>query len=342
MSSLDNASFWTKRIVIFTAIAIVGFIVLRFIITTSFSIYRKYFPPPPPAADQKYGSLSPISFENDGVKGNFEYTLDTSDGTLGHFTTVARVYPIERPAETLTSLSRAKERAKSLGFEGTPSKMGSNTYRWRQDGQSLDMDIQNNNFIIRTDTDILASYSSIPENKSLDFALSFIKNTAPTIAEFTSQNAQVKFYLPSGGEDLIETSSKGDAKINVVSFQRSVPDVFDVETPIIEEDDVRPLVSIGSSLGTAGDPVASEVNFYYWRINAIDFGIYPIKTVEQAFEELKAGKAHIVKKPNSDTKVDIGKIRLGYFLNKNLQDYLQPVYIFEGNGFRAIVEAIKK
>ena len=342
MSSLNNASYWTKKVLLFTGITVAAFIVLRFVISSGTSVWRKYFPPPPPPADEKYGTLSPISFENEGVKGNFEYSIETSDGTLGKFTTVARVYPIERPVETLTSLTRAKGKAQSLGFDGDPSKISSNVFRWRQEGRSLDMDVQNDNFMIRTDSDILNSYSSLSEKNALDFSLSFLKKLSTPAGDFTSENAQVKYYIPVEGGDLMETSSKGDAKTSIVSFRRSVLDVYNVDTPVVEEDDLRFLVSIGSSSGPTRDSIASDVNFYYWKINTADFGIYPIKSVAQALEELKAGKANIVKKISSTTKIDIGKISLEYFLNKNLQEYLQPVYVFEGEGFRAIVEAVEK
>ena len=70
--------------------------------------------------------------------------------------------------------------------------------------------------------------------------------------------------------------------------------------------------------------------------------LYPIKTAQQAFEELKAAKAYIARadKIGSDKQININKVYLAYYLGHEAQDYLLPIVVFEGDGFFAFLPAI--
>ncbi|MBU1117987.1 hypothetical protein KKD37_03425, partial [Patescibacteria group bacterium] len=74
--------------------------------------------------------------------------------------------------------------------------------------------------------------------------------------------------------------------------------------------------------------------------SAASASTYPIKTSEEAFSDLKSGDYW----PASDIAKDsvvIRKIYLAYFEPVNLTQFLQPVYVFEGDGgFVAYVRAI--
>jgi hypothetical protein len=68
---------------------------------------------------------------------------------------------------------------------------------------------------------------------------------------------------------------------------------------------------------------------------------YPIKTVQQAYEELKQGKAYIAMYSGSSNEVLITNVFLAYYLGKDLQKYLMPIIVFEGsNNFFAYVSAV--
>lgn len=70
---------------------------------------------------------------------------------------------------------------------------------------------------------------------------------------------------------------------------------------------------------------------------------YSIKTPEVAFEELIAGNGFIASYTGApgDTEVHIKKAYLAYYIGENPQDYLMPIYVFEGDkGFFGYVSAV--
>ncbi len=70
---------------------------------------------------------------------------------------------------------------------------------------------------------------------------------------------------------------------------------------------------------------------------------YPIKTSDEAFNDLKAGNGYIAGYKGNDSQILIDKVYLAYFLGEVKQEYLMPVVVFEGpNGFFAYVSAVKE
>ena len=77
-------------------------------------------------------------------------------------------------------------------------------------------------------------------------------------------------------------------------------------------------------------------------LNPPNMATYPIKSAQQAFDELNAAKAYIAKadRIGSDRQVNINNVYLAYYLGKESQDYLLPIVVFEGEGFFAYIPAI--
>jgi hypothetical protein len=72
-------------------------------------------------------------------------------------------------------------------------------------------------------------------------------------------------------------------------------------------------------------------------------GVYPIKTGDQAWQELKEQGGVIVSAGKNNNQITIKKMFLSYYDPDVYQQYLQPVYTFLGNnGFAAYVPAIKQ
>ena len=73
-----------------------------------------------------------------------------------------------------------------------------------------------------------------------------------------------------------------------------------------------------------------------------NFGIYPIKNGDEAFAELTSGKGIIVSSGKNSNQISINKLLFGYYDPDEIQDYLQPIYVFLGkNGFAAYVPAVR-
>lgn len=70
---------------------------------------------------------------------------------------------------------------------------------------------------------------------------------------------------------------------------------------------------------------------------------YAIKTPEEAFNELKAGKAYIAAYWGNDSNIIIKDVYLAYYFGEDSKDYLMPVYVFEGkDGFFGYVRALSE
>ena len=82
------------------------------------------------------------------------------------------------------------------------------------------------------------------------------------------------------------------------------------------------------------------MNYTYYDVDLKTFGTYPIKTVSDAFKDLKVGKNTVLIKTPTSGQVSLRSIYLAYYQSENYTPYLQPVYVFEGENFAAYVVAI--
>ena len=84
-----------------------------------------------------------------------------------------------------------------------------------------------------------------------------------------------------------------------------------------------------------------RAEYSYWPLDTRSFAAYQIKTSQQAFIELKAGKAYYAALPPNQTQIVITNSYLAYYDGESSQLYMQPVFVFEGeNNFLAFVPAI--
>lgn len=102
----------------------------------------------------------------------------------------------------------------------------------------------------------------------------------------------------------------------------------------------------------ASGPSSAMVTEAYFTYKKIDFSplnangdkidaTYAIKTIDQAYAELKDGKAYIPTYWGNDNNIFITNVYLAYYLARDSKGYLMPIYVFEGkNGFFAYVSAL--
>ncbi|MDO8741824.1 MAG: hypothetical protein Q7J11_01620, partial [Candidatus Roizmanbacteria bacterium] len=87
--------------------------------------------------------------------------------------------------------------------------------------------------------------------------------------------------------------------------------------------------------------IKSQIAFFEKSDEQI--GIYPIKTGDQAWTELNNGKGFVVAGTQGQKNIVIKDMKLRYFDPDIYQNYLQPVYVFLGEGdFAAYVPAVKE
>lgn len=92
------------------------------------------------------------------------------------------------------------------------------------------------------------------------------------------------------------------------------------------------------------NPEIVGANFAYQKplIDETNQATYPIKTAEEAFEELQQGKGYVAAYFGTENNIAITDAYLAYYLGDLTQKYIMPVIVFEGNnGFFGYISAIR-
>lgn len=341
MATLHKATEFTKKILKWSAIAVVSLIVLLVILRVGTQIKEYFFPTPLPPPTVKFGKLPLIKFPDNAINKTFTYRLNTLSGQLPTLPTQTNVYKIVKPQPSLLALQKAQEKVAKVGFNLPPIRIQDTLYQWaNQDTPSkkLLLDIASLNFSLSSnfvsDQDVLSARNLPDENGAIEKAKNFFQNI-----DFPQDidNEKIKTTLLSiGGQELVPATSFSKAQIlRVDFFQKDVANL-----PIYYP---KPKNSIMYALIAAGsfEPQIVEAKFFHHNISEIS-ATYPIKTAEEAFLELKNKKAYIASYFGSEANIAIKNISLGYYLSDEEQNYLMPIIVFEGNnGFFAYVAALK-
>lgn len=207
---------------------------------------------------------------------------------------------------------------------------------------------------ITTAQNFLSGVNLLPKDIDADKT----KNPDPEI----KYTRKPQLYSINGGE-LVPASSLANTQVIRVDFyQKDIEYIltagqqnsdltrfqdFEMKLPIMYP---QPPYSTMNFLIASGDGDAEVVSAVYNHQN-INLepadqeqpATYPIKTAEEAFEELKSGEAYIAAYGGGDDQILIDKVYLAYFAGKERQEYLMPIIVFEGqNGFFAYVSAVKE
>ena len=117
---------------------------------------------------------------------------------------------------------------------------------------------------------------------------------------------------------------------------------FDMDLPIMYPDPPYSTMNFLIGSGVAKSELV-EANFSHQRINREPEtqATYPLKTAEEAFNELKEGGGFLASYYGNESQILIKEVYLAYYLGVTPQEYLMPVVVFEGpNGFFAYVSAV--
>lgn len=174
--------------------------------------------------------------------------------------------------------------------------------------------------------------------EAINTAKNYIQQAGKLSADLDVGEKKVSYWkINFDGLKAVDGLSEANL-IRVDFFRKNLGDDVQVVSTEIGKASVSVLVS-GSSV--AAKKIV-EVNYRHVEVDtsAASSSTYPIKTSEEAFADLKKGD-YWPASDNDAKDVVIRKIYLAYFEPVNLTQFLQPVYVFEGdNDFVAYVRAI--
>lgn len=312
-------------------------------------VYGIIFPPPPELPDTKFGKLPAITFGESLFNQPFTYTIDTITGELPTFPDRATVYKTITPPLTLQNAQEADFKAASIGFVdfrgvGVPHEVyGSNkVYRWKTNTQGLSktlvMNIQTYNYQYLTS--FLSQNATSPylanETNAKNAVEGFMYAIRNIPTDINKDKTRIEMFTITNGT-LIPATRLSQAQIMRVDLYQNDINELPVYYPRYPKSTMNFLVTLKSD---KFDSVV-EANFIHHAINIEEKATYPIKTAQQAVEELSAGKAHVTNYNGTGTNITVNDITLGYFASEKPQQYLLPVFVFHGKGdFYAFLSAI--
>ncbi|MFZ2153454.1 MAG: hypothetical protein WAV41_05410 [Microgenomates group bacterium] len=339
--SLTHTAYVSRKIIKYGGVGIAIFTGLYMLIGMGIAAYVRAHPPYTPP-DVKFGLLPKTVFpEKKFEKKNF--TTELASDKFPVYKDQARVFVITRPDNTFLALDQDTITARDLGFVGKPSEVKYGVYEFKNDSLNLTltMNVLDGSFSLKypyESDQLLLNPEKMPtKEEAVNIAKGYLSGGSKFPTDLVEGDAKVSFWK-IGFEGLKSVSSLSEANIVKVDFFRKViADNMKIMSTDINGASVSVLVT-GSQ--TEGRKVV-EVNYKYANIDREIYSTYPIKTAEEAFNDLKSGNYW----PASDVvanNVAIRNIYLAYFEPISLTNYLQPIYVFEGDGkFAAYVTAVK-
>lgn len=317
--TLTQTAILTKRLLVISAIS------LALIITgtIAYNYYQAYqrskIPPAEEQPDLKFGTLPQPNLPPIAVaSSDYGYTLDTVTGGLPeNLPKLIKVYFIPQLGTTLLASERAKTLAESLGFNIGPESLSETERRFLDpSGGQLIINLDSGNFKL---TRQIATPSA--QTTTIDDQAKLVAD----LKQFLASKNLLKPQIASG---------RFKIALNTISLWQEDVDGLPIETDSFSSGLVKAVVSKNLS-----EQNYLSLDYHFWLIDQTNFATYPLKKAGLAFEQLQAGLGTIIIKPTG-SRVSITSVYLAYLLTEEYSLYLQPIYVFEGEGFVAYVSAI--
>jgi len=338
--SLTQTAYTSRQVIKYGGGGLIIFVILWALISAGYKAYRA-MNPPYVAPTVKYGILPKIIFPEKSFEKktfNFEFANDT----IPKFSDQSKVYVLYRSNNTFLALTNDTKTAGKMGFNGQPKETGTGIYEFKNENlnQTLTINIFNGSFKMSypyMSDQTLTNPDEMPsKEEAISKASSFLKN-ADKFSDDLEDGEKKVSYWQIQTDGLKSVGSIAEANLIRVDFYRkNLDENFKIVSSTNEQSSISVLVS--------GSDVAAkeivEVNFKDINIDRESFSTYPIKTVNQAMEQLNAGDYWPVSDSVGGTTT-IRKVYLAYFEPISLTNYIQPVFVFEGdNNFMAYVPAV--
>lgn len=340
--TLTELSYQVRKLLPFFILFILFFLII-FYSFKLFFIYLEMNQSKSVITPNLFGKINPPEIKEATTSANFIFTLDTVEGQPVTTTDSAKVYFLPQPATRFGYREKIYFMAKNFGFntQEIKHKLQGNTALFEDDDQSLLINISNFNFKYDSKFDLssLALTSSfIPSKKEIENkAIDFLKKVGRYPDELAIGTTRVIYLKYDPGLDsYINVENRSEANLVEVDFYRADQDGIPIVSPkffnsqnyvimFFTEDDYK--------------VIKSQIAFFEKSESQVD--LYPVKSAELAWEELKNGKGKVVAATQGKKNVFIKKISFGYFDPDIYQSFLQPVYVFLGdNNFVGYVPAI--
>ena len=291
MSSLTEVAHASRKIIKFGSLGMGVFLLLWVGIGAAIKAYQKAHPPYM-APTVRFGVLDKIVFpQKEFQKKNFRAELPNDE--FPTFKDQANVYVVYRPKSPVRALEFGKRTAALMDFTDEPQQISTGVYRFsdHKQSRSLEMNVLEGSFKMSypylTDQ-LLQNPEKMPSREeAISQAKAFLQKAEKLSPDLENGTQEVSFWkINYNGLQRVEGLSEANI-VRVDFFREKLADGITIVSTNPQESPVSVLVS-GS---TVNSKKIVEVNYKHVEIDTAEnsASTYPIKTVQQAFEELKAG-----------------------------------------------------
>ena len=310
-------------------------------------VFRSVFPEKE-EENTMYGKLPQIKFSPLAISSEAtpEYVLNTADGRLPNITPeLVSVYKVIKPQLSFSSGKVAQTNIALLGFDDNNrvSDLKGSTFTWadRENSRNLEINISTGNLDYKVDlvsqqasffqSSDIALKDPAEKGRGLLRSLGFFKDEL-----YGRGEAKITFGEVAG-DRVNETTTPIRYNFARVDYFRTIYQV-PIYGPKFDEGLLH--VTFANSANEKLETVG--VYAHEWSIDTDTFGRYPPIGVIDAWKEVSANRGVIskVKLRNGSvfrepstvavSKIFIEKVSLGYYDSDKVQDYMQPIYVFEG------------
>lgn len=340
---MTQATAFGRQALKVVVIGMVTLILGRTLVTSGINFYRYINPPPPPPPTVGFGRLPGIVFPQENkVTEVTEYIGQFPTGRLPGFGDRAKVFLLTQSSLSLLSDQRAREIASRYKYVFAPDVISPEVLRWTKAqplSATLEMDLRTYYFTVTTDylsRPELISAGTLPtEPQAVNRVKGFLGEGGLLPNDVATASGEVQYLKALGGE-LSAAVSLSDADFLQVDLTRyPIDGVYRMYTPGGYEGTIHAIVS----RGLVDDDSIVEMAYRHQEVDYTQVHTYPLRSTESAWRSLQAGQGYVVQ--TNGGPATIRSVSLGYYDSFEPQEYLQPIYVFEGdNGFMAYVSAI--
>jgi hypothetical protein len=272
------------------------------------------------------------------------FRLETIDGELPSLPDRAKVYFVYSKRSKILAFEEMKNLARSLGFSQEPDKIREDVYRYYNPvtNQTLLINALTQTFKLTypylEDQTLTTVFRFSSEEEGISTARSFLGKAGKSYPDLIGNERTTLLKLTP--TKLVKAQSLSETNIIQVDFfRKDLQDNYPVYPARLDRANVSLLVT--SDPGENKKVV--EADFFYFPIDEEKFAVYPLKTVQTAWEELQRGDYHLAQIDQGwlQKTIPIRKIYLAYLDPHYPTNFLQPIFVFQGDGnFSGFVEAI--
>jgi len=278
------------------------------------------------------------------AKTNFKYRLDNIAGEPVTATQAARVFFLPEKKTSFGYREKAYLLANNLGFntDVVTYKFDKKTEMvFETDKRKLSIEITNFNFSYqykyKENPDIFLG-TIIPEKSFIKSrAVEAITNLGRYPEELAKGKNNIIYLRYNSLKKTIEAvKDKNSANLVEVDFYRANIDGFPIVPPKYFTSQNFVVLAFKENTYSI---IKAQIKFF--EVSTAKIGLYPIKSGQQAWDELTGGRAIIVAAPLGKQEITIKKMFMGYLDPDFYQPYLEPVYVFLGaDNFVAYIPAL--